>query len=90
MRAGGNRGFSVSPLRDSSCKPDIKPADCIATATGRGRNSSVAASDSDWGAGLDTSTQLEGANIDKIPVMMTPSTAGARAWRSQFAQVYRP
>ena len=90
MRAGGNRGFTISPKYNTRGDPQFEPADCIATATGRGRNSSVAAGDSHWGSGLDTSTQLEGANIDKIPVMMTGSTAGARPWRTQFAQVYRP
>jgi hypothetical protein len=84
MRAGGNRGFSVRPNGDD---PE-KPKDCIATKAGQGRNSSVASGG--WGSGLDTTTRLPDADIDRIPVMMTPAKVGPRGWRSQFAQVYRP
>jgi hypothetical protein len=88
IRAGGNRGFTVRVNTSTDCDAFIKPADCIATKTGQGRNSSVESTG--WGSGLDTTTQLPDADIDKIPVMMTSSKVGPRGWRSQFASVYKP
>jgi hypothetical protein len=90
IRAGGNRGFNVAPIYHSRGDPTFKPADCIATNTGQGRNSSVTTGSSYWGSGNNFTTQLPDADIDKIPAMMTPAKVGGRGWRSQFAQVYRP
>ena len=90
IRAGGNRGFTVRPVRPSTGSPTIEPADCIATNTGQGRNSGVTTSSSDWGSGNSFTAQLPDADIDRIPVMMTTSKVGPRGWRTQFAQVYRP
>lgn len=92
-KIGGNRGFRVFADGDGGCseKRDWggpwKPADCIVTQVGKGRNTAV--STTNW-INPDYTTQLPGADYDKVPIRLFPADVGPRAWRRQFASVYTP
>jgi hypothetical protein len=91
--AGGNRGFRVFAGGDGGCSEHTeydgpwRPVDCVVTRTGQGRNTAV--DTANW-INPDYTTQIPGADIDKIPLRLFPADVGPRAWRRQFASVYKP